>query len=292
MIRKENFGGIIFDERSHKIYTLNKQAFRTIELSFVQGANIERIRRSLKNDLDLERSSQEIENFIQTTENRFGKVVLSQQRGSSANELWSVDWNQKHFIAPISNFWSFTNLCNLHCTHCAWNSSQPLKRELNTEFCKALINEMKEIGVCELSFSGGEPLTRKNQLLAMAKHAKKSGFHLGLATNATLINTLVAEQLAEAGFSEIQVSVEGLEAHEAIRGKGIWEKTMAGIRILKTAGFQITFSTTINKTNLNELDNIFKMAKAEGIRDVRFVRFVPIGRGKSNIDLFALSPEE
>lgn len=291
MIRRENFGGIAFHEPTHKIYTLDKPSFRLIELFFISAMEIQKIQNSLKNEFDINFTVQQIEEFVEKTQKLLGKS-LSQQRGIIADAIWNKEWSRQYFSAPISNFWSFTNLCNLHCTHCAWNSSRPLPGELNTLQCKKLIDEMLEMGVCELSFSGGEPLTKKVQLLEMASYAKKLCFHLGLATNATLINDTVAEELLNSGFDEMQVSFEGLESHEVIRGKGIWDKTIAGIRVLKKYGVEITFSTTINKTNLNELETIFEVAKKEEVKNIRFVRFIPIGRGKTNIGQFELSADE
>ena len=287
MIRRESFGGLIFHEPTHKVYTLDKDSFRVIEQHFIQGKTISEIRKGAGKGF----SSKLVENFIKESESRLGASLFT-QRGRTDDTIWSKEWNKQYFSAPISNFWTFTNLCNLRCTHCAWDSSKPLPGELETDECKRLIDDMHAMGVCELSFSGGEPLTKKKQLLEMAKYATGLGFHLGMATNATLIDSTVADELLHAGINEVQVSFEGLEAHESIRGRGVWDKTINGVRVMRSKGFDVTFAVAINKTNMHELDNIFATAKAENVKNVRFVRFVPIGRGKRNMSQFEFSIKE
>jgi len=291
MIRREAFGGLVFHEPTHKVYTLNRPAFRLVELACIQGQEMATIQRSLKNELNYESGIREMEQFLKDSQLKLG-TALDLQVGTKENTIWEKKWSGQYFSAPINNFWTFTNLCNLHCTHCAWDSARPLPDELTLKQCLQLIDQMQSMGVCELSFSGGEPLTKKKQLLSMAAYATARKFHLGLATNATLINQTVADELGQAGFSEIQVSFEGLEAHENIRGRGVWSKTIEGVRLLVRNGFDITFAVAINKTNFGELDNIFATAIKEGVKNIRFVRFIPIGRGQRNMNLFEFSVEE
>lgn len=291
MIRREAFGGIIFDEPTHQVHTLDKISYRLVELFFIQALPFDTIRGYLRNEFGENRSTDEMEEFIAELKERFVPSVFF-QRGRTDNEIWRQPWVGSHFSAPISNFWTFTNLCNLRCTHCAWNSATPLPGELDTGQCKQVIDQLYELGVAELSFSGGEPLAKKQQLLEMASYATSRQFHLGLATNATLVDNTTADELAHAGFDEVQVSVEGLEAHESIRGRGVWKRTVDGIRVLRVKGFDVTFAVAINKTNFGELDNIFTTAKREGVKNVRFVRFIPIGRGKRNMEAFEFSVED
>lgn len=291
MIRREPFGGIVFHEPTHKVYVLDQVSFMLLELFFIHKENLAAIQKTLKDEFGQSCSHEEILNFAKEASKNLGFSLLS-QRGRTDNDIWEENWKGEYFSAPVSNFWSFTNLCNLNCTHCAWSSSKPLPDELSVEQCLRLLDQQHQMGVCEISFSGGEPLTKKKQLLQMGRYAKDLGFHLGLATNATLVNNETADELMDAGFDEVQVSVEGLEAHDNIRGRGVWDKTIEGIRILKRKNFDVTFAVAINKTNLNEIDPIFEMAIREGIKNVRFVRFVPIGRGKRNMDLFEFSVQE
>lgn len=81
-------------------------------------------------------------------------------------------------------------------------------------------------GIIFDSFSESEPLTKKEQLMEMAKYTKKQGISIGLATNATLIDKKTAKELKMINFADIQISMEGLEAHDVIRGKGIYEKKL------------------------------------------------------------------
>jgi len=292
VIRREVFGGIIFDDRSHKSFKLNKPSFRIVELYYVQKEGVSEIKKSLYNEFALSFSEKDINDFLYSLSSHFDKKILNTQRGNNFIGVWNGQSINTHLSSPLSVYWTFTNSCNLACTHCAWNSGKPLSDELSLEECYQIMEDLNNMGIFELSFSGGEPLVLKKKLLNLAKYAAELGFHLNLATNATLITEETAEDLLKAGFHEIQVSVEGFEAHDTIRGKGIFEKTINGIKTLKKAGLEITFAVAINKTNLNEVEGIIDLAKSLVIPHVRFVRFVPIGRGRVNLTQFEMNREE
>jgi len=291
MIRREPFGGIIFDENSYKIYKLDKLSFRAVEL-FAQKMNLGTIHQTLKEEFEISFKVDDLKKFLTSIIKKFGESVIFKQRGCNTEDIWNQRWKGTHLSSPVLVYWTFTNLCNLGCTHCAWNSGKPLPTELNTEECKKIIDELVKLGVGYISFSGGEPLTKKKQLTEMANYAKKQGIPVGLATNATLIDKKTAKELKTIDFADIQISMEGLEAHDIIRGKGVYEKTIKGTKLLIEEGIPCTFAVAINKTNTNEIDNIIKLAKEIGVKRIRFVRFIPIGRGKSNYEMFELDVNE
>ncbi|MFP4453810.1 MAG: radical SAM protein, partial [Desulfobacterales bacterium] len=59
--------------------------------------------------------------------------------------------------------WNLTQRCNLKCIHCyAHAKAGKQKNELSTQEGKALIDDLADMGVPVLLFSGGEPLMRKD----------------------------------------------------------------------------------------------------------------------------------
>ena len=66
-------------------------------------------------------------------------------------------------VAPFLVVWNYTKLCNLRCEHCYEDAGpKAMKDELTTEEAKHVIDEFEDAGVVAISFSGGEPLTRKD----------------------------------------------------------------------------------------------------------------------------------
>jgi len=98
--------------------------------------------------------------------------------------------------APFLVVWDYTKQCNLKCKHCYESAeSLPAKDELTTEEAKKVIDQLAEIGVVAIAFSGGEPLIRKD-FFEVAEYARGKDFYVSVASNATLITPAVAKKLS------------------------------------------------------------------------------------------------
>ena len=61
--------------------------------------------------------------------------------------------------------WSSTKRCNLKCVHCYANSTGELDTdELTTAEAKVMIDDVGQMGVSALLFSGGEPVAQAGQV--------------------------------------------------------------------------------------------------------------------------------
>lgn len=81
------------------------------------------------------------------------------------------------------------------------------------------------------------------------------------------------------------------EKHNAFRGiPGAYEKTVAALDHLKSAGIPFQINTTVSTLNVNELPQILETATALGASTLDFFFLVPTGRG-SEIAELALDPE-
>ena len=68
--------------------------------------------------------------------------------------------------------WEVTKYCNYQCKHCCASANiVDTKDELNTKQCKDILRELKNFGVEEIYFSGGEPFSR-NDILDILQTAK------------------------------------------------------------------------------------------------------------------------
>ncbi len=138
-------------------------------------------------------------------------------------------------------FWESTIRCNLTCAHCRRiESDEQAHRDITTAQAKALIEQLAELGRGQpmmpvLVFSGGEPLCRED-LFELVKQARSLGITPALATNGTLIDTTVAEQIRESGIARVSVSLDGAtaEVHNKLRQlEGSFERAIEGIGHLR-----------------------------------------------------------
>jgi len=185
--------------------------------------------------------------------------------------------------APITIVWNFTNRCNLNCLHCHQDSSPSSSYpELTISQTFKVIDNMSDAGVAILTFSGGEPLLRKDLYDAIGR-ASDSGMLCTIASNGTLLSLDVARKLREAGISRVEIGLDGAraETHDFLRNKpGSFEATIEGIRNCAAVSFdELAATMTLHSKNINELEETMDLAERLGATRFYLNRLIPAGRG-------------
>lgn len=189
--------------------------------------------------------------------------------------------------------WNCTRRCNLNCLHCYSRSDEHIGQdELTTEEGRMLIDQLADFGSPVLLFSGGEPLARPD-LPELASYARSKGMRVVISTNGTLIDDKTAIMLKEVGLSYVGISLDGLKAtHDHFRGhEGAFEEALAGLRSSRNAGLKVGLRFVINRQNMTQIPEIFKMMIAEDIPRICFYHLVPSGRADA-LECDLLTAEE
>lgn len=130
--------------------------------------------------------------------------------------------------------------------------------------------------------TGGEPLLRPD-IFAIASYGTDKGLRMVMATNGTLVNSIVAKKMIQSGIKRVSISIDGKDAHnhDAFRQeKGAFDKAMAGIAALKDAGMEFQINTTITTANLSQIKDILEVARKLGAAAHHIFLLVPTGRGR------------
>ncbi len=182
--------------------------------------------------------------------------------------------------------WNLTKACNLRCVHCYASADVSATDELTIEECKAVVEDLAEMKVPLVLFSGGEPLLRKD-LFEIAEYAKDKGLKFALSTNGTLITPEVAEKIKEAGFEYVGVSLDGMpETNDKFRGvKGAFEKAFEGLLNAKEVGLQTGIRFTVTKFNLKDIPAIIDLLAENEIPRFCLYHLVPSGRADFSYDI-------
>ena len=182
--------------------------------------------------------------------------------------------------------WNITQQCNLKCVHCyAHAKATGGHDELTTQQGKALIDDLVQFGVPVLLFSGGEPLVRED-LPDLAAYAVQKGMRAVISTNGTLIGADTARILKDIGLSYVGISLDGMEEiNDRFRGvRGAFDAALEGIKNCQAAGIKVGLRFTINKFNVGEIPNIFKLIEDMDIPRVCFYHLVYAGRGSKLVE--------
>ena len=195
--------------------------------------------------------------------------------------------------------WIYTNYdCNIRCSYCVAKSSpNTARRAIGTTNAKQLVDEAVELGFDHIFFTGGETFILPDIYDMLAYSSAK--VQTTVLTNAMILRGKRLDQLCAIANVKlvVQVSLDGATAedHDAYRGKGTWEKTVEGIKLLQERGFRVRLSTTETPANSERLSEICEFHRGLGIPDEdHFVR--PLAkRGYSKeglvLDMSSLVPE-
>ncbi len=182
--------------------------------------------------------------------------------------------------------WNLTAHCNLACQHCYMDASQEKQEEMSLEKSIGLVDELAELKVPILIFTGGEPLLSRN-FYALAFHAREIGLKTVISTNGTLITSDVARLLAEAKIRYVGVSLDSAAAHnhDAFRGvAGAHARALQGLKNARDAGLKTGLRITLTRDNWQDVPALLSLALQENIPRFCLYHLVPTGRGAEMAD--------
>lgn len=170
-----------------------------------------------------------------------------------------------------------TSACNLHCTGC-WAAEYGNKLNLTFDEIDSIITQGKEMGVYFYIYTGGEPLVRKDDLIAICR--KHNDCQFLSFTNATLIDEEFADEMLSVRNFIPAVSVEGFEeATDDRRGQGTFAKVKEAMVIMKRKKLPFGLSccyTSRNIESISSLEFIDQMVEW-GARFVWYFHYMPVG---------------
>lgn len=182
------------------------------------------------------------------------------------NQQYKLDWMKLQI----------TRICNLSCSYCSqanWRDQMSVDLDL---FKKQVIDRMS---VRLLIITGGEPMCVFDELIALIRYCKQRNIEIGIFSNATLIDGEKAKLLKEAGTDWVRVSINGPNAdiHELSYPNNTFHKTIHGIKCLTEHGIVTKVRATVSKSNINHIENIVKLVKSMGIKELDFRPYLLLG---------------
>jgi cyclic pyranopterin phosphate synthase len=176
---------------------------------------------------------------------------------------------------------SITDRCNFRCRYCMPTEGmvwQPRDEILTFEEIERVVRvAVERFGVRSVRLTGGEPTVRAHLPVLIARLAAL-GVDLALTTNGASLS-LLAEDLAAAGLSRINVSLDSLrpDRFAAITGRDGLDRVLDGIGAAVSVGLAPVKINMVVMAGVND-DEVVDMAefgRRQGV-EVRFIEFMPL----------------
>ena len=171
-----------------------------------------------------------------------------------------------------------TSACNLRCTGC-WAAEYGNKLNMPYETLNDIIKQGKELGTFIYLYSGGEPLTRKDDIISLCKEHPDCQF--AAFTNGTFIDEDFADTILEAKNFIPIISVEGFEKDtDYRRGKGVFKKVEKALAVLKAKHLPFGLSCCYTGKNVEMIgsEEYFDQIIEWGAKFCWFFTYIPLGK--------------
>lgn len=195
---------------------------------------------------------------------------------------------------PFRVFYDITYCCNLKCRHCFTNSGEKNKNEMNFEQKRRLIKQCKDLNVGRISIAGGEPFC-DNNIIEFLKLCKENQLEVSITTNGTLLDQNTVKRVDDLGIKTLTVSLDGgtEKSNDFIRGKNSFKRTLEGLDNLKKFyNHNYCIKTTLMKTNMDDIDELIKIAIEKKCWSIKFNCVREDGRARENAKDIVLNQEE
>ncbi|HIX59440.1 MAG TPA: radical SAM protein [Candidatus Blautia gallistercoris] len=172
-----------------------------------------------------------------------------------------------------------TSACNMHCTGC-WAAEYGNRLNLTLDELDSIVTQGKAMGTYMYIFTGGEPLVRKKDVLALCE--KHSDCEFLSFTNGTLIDEEFCQEMLRVKNFVPAISLEGFEtANDGRRGQGVYQKVMHAMKLLKEHGLPFGISACYTSRNYKDIssEEFFDMIIDAGALFIWFFHYMPVGNG-------------
>ncbi|MBW1768039.1 MAG: SynChlorMet cassette radical SAM/SPASM protein ScmE [Deltaproteobacteria bacterium] len=191
---------------------------------------------------------------------------------------------------------SLTGKCNLRCQYCFYADEMQSRQDLPVQQWLSFFKELGQLGVHDVCLSGGEIFTRSD-LWDLIDSIIANRMRYSILTNGTLITEktldLFRKEKRRTRLNSIQVSIDGScpDIHDKSRGKGSFNKAVRGLRLIKEAGLPGTSRVTVNRYNVDDLENIAQLLLDHiGLQSFTTNDAMPMGAGCHNQHTITLQP--
>lgn len=254
-------------------------------LSFCDGTNsfdyiVEELKNKYNENEDVVRKN--IKEFLLPLI-KLGIIENKTESIKKANSELRVRGSRKIFYPDIL-IWEVTDFCPLNCKHCY------LTKKNNNIFSKKEIQKILGVidksGVYQVQLTGGEALSHPN-IEYIIDELVQRGIIVSISTSGVIFNDKILSSLIKlknVHGSFVRVSLDGNEiTHNDIRqNKSAYKRALNFIKTLKEYQIPCQIGTTIVNQTKDELEDVTKVAKENGVCLIEFGLLTIQGNAKEN----------
>ena len=224
--------------------------------------------------------------FACVEDNSSRELLVKISERLDALKMWKHNEKELLTLRKSKVSLDITNQCNLRCRHCCISAGDDLRgKELFTDEIFKIIDRMMLFDPDDVTVSGGEPMYRKDFFEITEKIRSVYSGSLSIMTNGTLIKDDATAKYLTEKYNNFNLSLDGYDeaSCEAIRGKGVFDKVINAVKLLRKYTDRISLSMIRTSDNMDNTTKFRELCKSLDV--VPVIRaFEPVGRGRELYD--------
>lgn len=175
-----------------------------------------------------------------------------------------------------------TDDCQFGCIHCSVPGRQSGHSRLNREDLLRVVRQSLELGVSNITFTGGEPLLNPDLETLIAAVPPDKAL-VQVFSNGFVLDNSRAARLKEAGAFAVQISLDSPDPgeHDRLRNMhGAFDGVCRAVEAALQADLFVGLSTYATNSSLNQgsLELIYQLARNWGAHELSVFDVIPTGR--------------
>lgn len=177
-------------------------------------------------------------------------------------ELW------KDARQPLSVTFELTPRCNFRCVHCYLGTHRDEVQELSTQEVKNILDQLSDIGLLFVTFTGGECMMRRD-FSELYLYAKRLGFMVCIFTNGFSFTDGIFElfQAYPPFFIDVSIYGASAETYRIITGvRNGFRMVMDNLNKMKKLGLAFGIKTPVFEQNIEDYPEMCRIARELGVK--------------------------
>lgn len=164
-------------------------------------------------------------------------------------------------------------ICNFSCPFCYVRKSPKEmliegKNILRFSYWKGILDQLFEMGVLFVGFTGGECMLHPD-FIEIYEYAASKGFFLSLISNGSCLTDNILDTFKKYPPANISITVYGgtEQTYQKICGKGeYYQKVKANLQRLSEANIPFSLQMTVSRDNVKDIPEVYALSKRFNVR--------------------------
>lgn len=161
--------------------------------------------------------------------------------------------------------WEITLACCFSCEYCGSRGGKAREKELSTEECLDVADQLSQLGCRRVSLIGGEVFMRRDWDI-IVKRLISRGMEVAIITNGYFFSLELAKKIKTMGIESVAISLDGTEEiHDRYRQRGSFRRGIEALDILAAQDIAVSVITTLHRENISCLEEFYQILKTKSI---------------------------